>query len=121
MAANVALHHIPVDHETRDTTLVRRAITSNQRQKFDVIVIDGHLRREMISLARDYVAPDGAIIFDNSDYEEYGFYEETRHFDCKRIDFFGFAPGVSLQHCTSLLFFNDCFLLRPDIPIKAME
>ena len=30
MAANVALHHIPVDHETRDTTLVRKAITSTK-------------------------------------------------------------------------------------------
>ena len=46
---------------------------------------------------------------------------EIKDRNCRRIDFFGFAPGVSLRHCTSIVFVGDCFLLRPDIPIPVIE
>ncbi len=59
------------------------------------------------------------MILDNS--EGYGFYDEIKARNCRRIDFFGFAPGVSLRHCTSVVFVGDCFLLRPDIPIPLIE
>ena len=88
-------------------------------RSFDVIVIDGHLRRELTSLAFDYLCDSGALIFDNSG--GYGFYEEIRTRNFSRIDFFGFAPGVSLRHCTSLVFLRDCFLLSPEIPIPVIE
>jgi hypothetical protein len=115
---NVSLHHVPVDHETRSVLPIKKLIDANPIPKFDIIVVDGHLRQELTALAFDYLAPKGAIILDNA--EGYGFYEETRTRDCRRIDFFGFAPGVSLGHCTSIVFVEDCFLLTPDIPIAKL-
>jgi hypothetical protein len=97
IGSNVTLHHVP----------------------FDVIITDGHLRRELVALAFDNLAPNGAIILDNS--EGYEFYEEIKERECRRIDFFGFAPGVSRRHCTSLVYSGDCFLLNPSIPIPAIE
>lgn len=116
---NVSLHHIPVDRVTRTIQPVRDLIAANPIQKFDVIVVDGHLRKEVAALAFEYLAPGGAIILDNS--EGYGFYAELKERPCRRIDFFGFAPGVTRRHCTSLVFVDDCFLLRPDIPIPVIE
>ncbi len=80
-----------------------------------MIVIDGAMRRAMISIALEFLAPGGAIIFDNA--EGYGFVGEIAKRDVQRVDFFGYAPGVWLPHCTSLVFREYCFLLRPDVAI----
>ena len=55
-----------------------------------------------MALTYEYLAPGGAIILDNA--EGYGFFDEVSKRDCRRVDFFGFAPGVSLRHCTSIVF-----------------
>jgi hypothetical protein len=115
VGGNVSVRHIPVDLENRQISTVKQVIDANPIRKFDVIVVDGHLRKEVTALAFDYLAPKGAIILDDA--EGYGFYEETRVRNCRRIDFFGFAPGVSLGHCTSIVYVEDCFLLNPEIPI----
>jgi hypothetical protein len=86
--------------------------------KFDVIIIDGNLRAALVGLSFELLAPNGAIILDNS--EGYGFYDEIRKRTCRKIDFFGFAPGVVRRHCTSIVYLNDCFLLFPDVPIGAI-
>jgi hypothetical protein len=86
---------------------IKNVIDANPVRVFDVIVVDGLLRRELTALAFEYLAPGGAIILDNSD--GYGYYDETKARECRRIDFFGFAPGVSLRQCTSILFVGDCF------------
>ena len=91
----------------------------SQSAKFDVIVVDGNLRRQVAALSFDYLAPGGALILDNS--EGYGVYDEIRSRGCRKIDFFGFAPGVLLRHCTSIVFVDDCFLLAPDIPIPDLN
>ena len=72
---------------------------------YDVIVIDGHLRRELTALAFSYLAPGGVMVLDNA--EGYGFWEELQGRNCRRVDFYGFAPGVSKRHCTSLVFVGD--------------
>src|SRR5262245_7749378 len=87
--------------------------------KFDVIVVDGNLRRQVAALSFQYLLPGGALILDNS--EGYGFYEEIRHRPCRKIDFFGFAPGVMQRHCTSIVVVDDCFLLAPDVPIPDLN
>jgi hypothetical protein len=115
VGGNVSIHHVPVDFENRRITSIKQVIDANPIRKFDIIVVDGHLRKEVTALAFDYLAPNGAIILDNA--EGYGFYEETKNRNCRRIDLFGFAPGVSLGHCTSIVFVEDCFLLNPEIPI----
>jgi hypothetical protein len=116
---NVSPHHIPVDRVTRTVQPIVDLIATSPTRKFDIIVVDGHLRKEVAALAFDYLAPNGAIILDNA--EGYGFYDETKKRPCRRIDFFGFAPGVSRRHCTSILFVDDCFLLRSDIPIPVID
>lgn len=119
LGANVRLHHVPADTATRSIAEVKSVIASNDRGKFDVIVVDGHLRRELAIAALDYLSPGGAMLLDNA--EGYGFYEALKDRDCRRIDFYGFAPGVSLRHCTSLVYLDDCFLLSPEIPIASIE
>jgi predicted O-methyltransferase YrrM len=111
---NVEAHHVPLDEFTNIHSILR-----SKKICFDVIVVDGHRRREATALAFDYLSTGGAIILDNA--EGYGFFEETKERKCRRIDFYGFAPGVSLRHCTSLVYVDDCFLLRSDVPIIALE
>jgi predicted O-methyltransferase YrrM len=115
---NVTLHHVPVDRATRTIKPIKDTIDAGPVRLFDVIVVDGHLRRELTALAFSYLAPNGALLLDNA--EGYGFYEETKNRDCRRVDYFGFAPGVSSRHCTSLVFVGDCFLLQPDTPIPVI-
>jgi hypothetical protein len=119
VGSNVRLHHIPVDHVTRTVEPIRRVLDTNDVHAFDIIIIDGHLRRELAALSFSYLAQGGALILDDA--EGYGFYEEIKRQDCQRVDFFGFAPGVSLRRCTSVVFVGDCFLLKPDIPIPVIE
>jgi hypothetical protein len=118
MAANVSIHHVPVE-PADSLSQIRKLIDMHSEQKFDVIIVDGHRRRELAAMAFEYLAPNGAILLDNA--EGYGFYEEVRERHCRRVDFYGFAPGVSLRHCTSLVYVDDCFLLNPDIPIPQLD
>jgi predicted O-methyltransferase YrrM len=116
---NVSLHHVPVDFETRSIVPVRRILENSGATSFDIIIIDGHLRRELVALAFEYLGPGGVIILDDA--EGYGFYEEVKARRCCRVDFIGFAPGVSRRHCTALVYVDNSFLLQPDIPIMAMD
>jgi hypothetical protein len=116
---HVTIQHVSFHNISESIDRIRELIDCAAKHPFDVIVVDGGPRRELTALAFDYLANGGAIILDNA--EGYGFYEETKWRKCRRIDFFGFAPGVSLRHCTSVIFLNDCFLLQPDLPISYLE
>lgn len=116
---NVTLYHIPVDAASRSIAQIREVLDSNPERRFDVIVVDGHLRRELADLAFDYVATGGAILLDDA--EGYGYYEQIKDRECQRVDFFGFSPGVSMRRSTSLIFTNSCFLLDVKIPIAKIE
>ena len=116
---NVDLRHVAADTRTRDISAVKAILDAHKAAPFDVIVVDGHLRREATALAFSHLAPTGALILDNA--EGYGFHEEVSTRPCQRVDFFGFAPGVSRRHCTSLVFVGNCFLLDPAIPIASIE
>lgn len=85
--------------------------------KYDVIIIDGHMRPELLMIAFDWLKPSGAIILDNA--EGYHFWDILQGRGCRRFDFFGFAPGVSKQHCTAVVFVEDCFLLDVKAPIPT--
>lgn len=115
---NATVHHVPVDGPD-PIAEIGRLIAAHAHQKFDVVIVDGHLRRLLVALAFEHLAPMGAVILDNA--EGYGFYEESSKFDCRRVDFFGFAPGVVMRHCTSLAYVGDCFLLSGKIPIARIE
>jgi predicted O-methyltransferase YrrM len=111
---NVDIRHVPATNAELAVDVVVAYLRSRQA-KYDVIVIDGASRRAMIGVAFEFLAPGGAVIFDNA--EGYGFVGEIAKRDVQRVDFFGYAPGVWLPHCTSLVFRETCFLMRPDIAI----
>jgi hypothetical protein len=116
---NVTLIHIPADDRPRAIERIRRTIEDNAVHRFDVIIVDGHFREQLTSLAFEYLARDGVIIIDDSD--GYQFFELTKGLNCRRIDFFGFAPGVHMRRCTSIIYVEDCFIIKPDIPIPVIE
>jgi len=119
VGANVSVHHVPVDRGTRTVEPIRALIGASGMERFDVVVIDGHLREELVAVAFDHLAPGGAVVMDNA--EGYRFVELLAGRNCRRVDFYGFAPGSSMQSCTSIAWTGDCFLLQPDIPIVDIE
>lgn len=119
MPSNVSLHHVPADTVGRKIAPVIDVISKLAIKKFDVVIIDGHLRAELVPIAFDLLTDDGAVIFDNA--EGYDCYQVTRGSGAMRVDFYGFAPGVSLRHCTSIFFKPGCFLFDSNIPIVSGE
>jgi hypothetical protein len=82
---------------------------------YDIVVIDGLCRWHLVPIAMEVLAPGGAIICDNS--EGYGLYDAFKGSNFKRVDFYGNAPGVILQHSTSIFFRDDCFLFDAAVQI----
>ncbi|MEM7468750.1 MAG: hypothetical protein AAF387_17925, partial [Pseudomonadota bacterium] len=81
-------------------------------EQFDIIVIDGELRRECVSVAVDVLAPGGLIILDNSDWYTKAA-EKLRIAGFVQIDFSGFGPVNDYTWSTSLY-------LRGDLRFKPM-
>lgn len=87
-----------------------------QDQRFDIVIIDGLERKKAAQAALDRLADGGVIIFDNSDgytgpNGEYPIIDLYEREGFTRIDFYGFAPGVVLPHCTSLFFKENSYVL----------
>jgi len=87
-------------------------------QSFDIIVIDGLNRAACTEKSVPLLAPGGALILDDSQQpwsgpgsDRYVIIDFLRDSGFQRIDFFGYAPAVIRQHCTSLFFKGECFLL----------
>jgi hypothetical protein len=87
--------------------------------KFDVIIIDGLWRFELIEIALRVRSDTGIIIADNA--EGYGFYEGFKNAGLQRVDFFGHVPGVVLPHCTSVFFGDKSFVFSPHTPIPVIS
>ncbi len=63
------------------------------RETFDIICVDGMARNLTAWLAAQYVKPEGAIVFDNADRDDYAAgYEALRAAGFVRIDFTGPGP-----------------------------
>lgn len=98
--ANVSLYKVSMESSATCVSQVKEILNKEKFKKFDVIIIDGLYRFEMIEIAIKFMSDDGVIICDNS--EGYGFYEGFKNSGLQRVDFFGNAPGVILPHCTSV-------------------
>ena len=94
---NVALRHVPsgasdVSMERSDPYV--SAITHEQQEPYDIIVVDGKARNACCHTAVSYLRPGGMLILDNSDRKEY---EPANRFLLSRrfarIDFIGPVPG----------------------------
>lgn len=115
---NVELHLVPIDSPSSCVDAINRILSIQTDRRFDVIVIDGLWRQEIIDIAAVAVADSGFILCDNA--EGYGFYEKFRDRDFYRVDFFGNAPGVLLPHCTSIFFRPGSFVFDPKCPIPVI-
>lgn len=116
---NVRLYHAPTETPSACTNVVSDVLAKEHaNQQFDVIVIDGLWRYQLIDVATRALAPSGMIICDNS--EGYGFFEGFRNRDFSRVDFFGHAPGVAIPHCTSIFFRSSAFAFDPKFPIPVI-
>ena len=119
MPANVELRLIPTGSSEECVAAVRAALAEIGVARYDVIVIDGLYRRELVPTSLEHLTDDGVIICDNA--EGYGFYGAFRDLPVQRVDFIGNAPGVVLPHSTSLVFRPDAFVVSPKFPIIPGE
>lgn len=97
---------------------VNKVLDAKQYSAYDVIIIDGLFRYEMIEIALPLMKDDGMIICDNA--EGYGFYEGFKESGLNRVDFFGNAPGVLLPHVTSIFFKSQSFAFSSEYPIPVL-
>jgi hypothetical protein len=87
------------------------------QDKFDIVLVDGLDRAKACKIALGAVAPDGVIILDNAEgfwgpEGTYPIMDMCRAAGLQRVDFYGFAPGMMDQHCTSMFFGPTCFLFQ---------
>jgi hypothetical protein len=112
LPANVELHFVSKWLEGIEALL--------PAEPFDVIAIDGLDRFLSARLSLRLMAPDGAILLDDSEggwgEQGYPILDLFRGQGFQRIDFHGYAPGVIRPHCTSVFFRGDCFLLSGKHP-----
>jgi predicted O-methyltransferase YrrM len=111
--ANVTLRL--VDLSSVAACLSDVSCATKDRALYDIVVIDGLYRSELVPIAMEVLASGGAIICDNA--EGYGIYDAFKGSNFKRVDFYGNAPGVILRHCTSIFFRDDCFLFDTAVQI----
>jgi hypothetical protein len=113
---NVELVMVSMASVQENIASVGKVLADLGNQTFDIIIIDGLFRREMIDFALRHLSSDGAIICDNA--EGYGFHERLADSGLFRVDFCGNAPGVIMPHVTSIYFRpGSCFLFSSAIPI----
>jgi hypothetical protein len=112
---------LPANASLRQISPTPAAMTDalSREAPFDILVVDGLDRLHAARLALDLMAPQGAILFDNSEGywgppPSYPIIDLFRDAGFSRVDFYGYAPGVVLPHCTSLFFHGSCRLLSGD-------
>jgi hypothetical protein len=118
LPSNVELIPVPIDTPDACVEAVNGALDARPDNRFDVVVIDGLWREQMIEIAARAVKDTGIIVCDNAEY--YGIFEGFRDRGFLRVDFFGNAPGVVLQHCTSVYFRSESFAFEPSHPIPVV-
>jgi hypothetical protein len=110
--SNVDLVLVTAASRAAQVQEVRTQIGSS---RFDVIVIDGLYREDMCAVAQSAVSVDGCIVADDS--EGFEIFERMRASRLSRVDFYGYQPGVSLPHCTSVFFTERSFIISGTVPI----
>lgn len=85
-------------------------------QPFDVVIIDGMWRRELITTCLRYLAPGGILVCDDAD--GYGFHQALSESGLLRVDFYGMKPTGVGQYCTSVFFLPDSWAFHARHPIS---
>lgn len=86
-------------------------------EQFDVVVVDGLDRLRCIERSLNLVALNGVIIVDDAERDfglvgGGGYADLYREAGLSRIDFYGYSPCNTTQHCTSMFFRESCFLIQ---------
>jgi hypothetical protein len=118
MPDNVTLSYVSMESREVNVNQVIESLANNGYDKYDVIIIDGLHRFEMIDIAINHLKEDGIIICDNA--EGYGFYDGFKGKELSRVDFFGNAPGTVLPHSTSIYFSPLSFVFKASFPIPVI-
>ena len=107
--ANVDLHLVSIASPQQCVEDILTIFEEKKYGAFDIVALDGLWRFELCRIAKDILTPDGIIIADNAN--GYGIYEAFKdERDFRRVDFWGNAPGVMLEHCSSVFFRSESFL-----------
>lgn len=115
MPSNVSLTYIEMNGADDACLNIISALNEGEVDKFDVVIIDGLYRKELVPVAMSFVKDSGVIVCDNA--EGYGFYDSFVGQAFLRVDFYGYAPGVYHQHATSLYFKEGCEFFSNQIHI----
>ena len=86
-------------------------LLKHPKEHFDVIIVDGMARSACARVAVDRLKPDGFIVFDNSDRDEYAdAYQFLIDAGFARINYWGPGPINPYEWCTSIFTRSlDCF------------
>jgi len=118
MPRNVDLRLVTGTTPEARVEAIRSSLEAMGNRKFDVIVIDGLDRRQLVPVACERLAEGGIVICDNA--EGYGFHEALKGRGLSRVDFYGHAPGVILPHSTSIVFRGGSWVFEHDAaPIRV--
>ncbi len=79
--------------------------------KFDIIIVDGRDRVNCVKNSIDKLKENGIIILDDSERKEYNEAKEFLFYKgYKKIEFWGIAPGVFYNKCTTVFYKeHNCF------------
>lgn len=103
---NAEIIHISLQNEKKSYC---EAASTLQKQ-YDIIIIDGRHRNNCIQASFSYLKPEGVLILDDTEREKYQegiLFMENKGF--KKIDFWGLAPGMFYNKCTTVFYRpNNC-------------
>lgn len=104
-------NEVPANVDLRLVPDVEAYPVVDEGRTFGVIIIDGGPRAACAQPAIDRRAEDGLIIVDNSEVgwapSGYPILDLMDSAGLARVDFYGLAPGVVWQGCTSIFFARD--------------
>lgn len=74
-------------------------------QKFDIVIVDAIFRNESMINCIPALSDRGVVILDDSERDEYQLtISEMMRLGFRKIDFWGMAPGVTFNKCTSIFY-----------------
>jgi len=102
MPENVQLYYCDLDENGEYSKFA-----NTLKKKFDLIIVDGRDRVNCIKNSLPALSDRGILVLDDSEREQYeGGAEYLREHGFKRIDFWGFSPGLFYKKCTTI-FYRD--------------
>lgn len=109
LQANQNHENLEIRYISKDQNVLKALdlhLAESKITQFDVIIIDGMDRQSLVEKCISLLAIDGFIIIDDSD--RYDFTDIFRKHNFSKVDFWGYAPGVTLTKCSSIQYRGEC-------------